>query len=76
MSARVGSHVGLAEQRVLVRINTAGDQQRQHIETAFPQLSRILTNRNGVHVYHTIGAVVFVLQGCPVFEARPDSFPK
>ena len=64
----VRGHVALAVHDVLLRVQTAGDEQGQRLRAAAAQGRRVLAHGQGVQVHHAVDAVVLpaVLQGDPV----------
>ena len=64
----VGRNMGLDEQHVFLRVQTAGDIGRQLDQGVPPQLRRDLPHGDGVHVGHHIIAVIFIGQSRPVAD--------
>jgi len=64
----VGRNMGLDEQHVFLRVQTAGDIGRQLDQSVPPQLSRHLPHGDGVHVGHHIVAVILIRQRRPVAD--------
>ena len=64
----VGGNVGLNEQHVFLRVQTAGDIGRQLDQGVPPQLRRDLPHSDGVHVGHHIVAVILIRQRRPVSD--------
>ena len=61
-------NMGLDKQGVFLGIQAAGNILGQLLEGVPPQVGRVLTDRNGVHVRHKIIAVKFLGQIRPVFD--------
>ena len=64
----VGRNMGLDEQHVFLRVQTAGDIGRQLDQGVPPQLRRDLPHGDGVHVGHHIVAVILIRQRRPVSD--------
>ena len=58
----------LDEQGVLLRIQAAGDVLCQLLQSAAAQISRCLTNGDGMQVSHEVEALIQVASGAPVLD--------
>ena len=65
---RMGSHVALDEHQALLRIDTAGQQQRKGIQRLFAQRRRILTHSQRMQIRNKIGTVKIFLHLAPVAD--------
>ena len=58
----------LKKQCVFIAVQSAGNILSQKAEGTFAEFLRILAHGQRMQVNDTVKAIVFVLQGCPVFN--------
>ena len=63
---RVLRHVRLNENGALLRIDAAGQVQRQGVQGGFTQLLRILTRGNRMEIDDAVNAMVLILHADPL----------
>ena len=64
----VRGHMALDEERVLFRVETAGDVLRELLDGAAAQVGGILAHGDRVHIHDAVQAVVLILQAHPVLD--------
>ena len=69
---RMAGNMALAVDDVLFGIQTGGDIDGGQIKAALAQRSGILTNGDGMHIHHTVEALVFVLRETVEVAQRAD----
>ena len=64
----VTGYMGLVIQTVLLRVNTCRNIDHQQCPSTFPKSCRILSDRDGMHIHHTVEALILVTESHPVFQ--------
>ena len=62
-------NMGLDEQGILLRVQTAGDVLCQLLQGAAAQVSRILADSDGMQISHKVEAVILIGTFCPVLDS-------
>ena len=61
-------HMGLVIKAVLLRVDSRRNIECQKIPGASSKLCRVLSDCDGVQIYHRIKTLVFITEGNPVLQ--------